>query len=447
MHAAPTASAGEPVIVEIWHSQSQAKRDTLREIVNAFNAGQSGIRVNEIYVGPYTQLYHKLTPAIRARPAPDLVVAYESMVSSFARAGAVEAFDGYLNDPEIGLSPESRADIFPVFLETNRYPQYGNRMLSFPFTKSLLMLYYNLDLLRKAGHKRGPETWTEFIRMCRDVKKAGKQGYALSIDPSTLDGMVYSFGGEVISEDFTRVQFDQPPAIAALKVIETLIAEGLAYRIPHHTYDDRNDVAYGRAAFLIRSSTTAPYLREIIRKGGLSTDWDMSLIPHGEGCEPVTVLFGANICMFKTTPEVQRAAWQFVKYFVSTDATAKWAMATGYMPVRRSATQLPQMQAYYAREKQNRRTLEALPCARNEPSASGWQGVRQVLLAAEANLCQGRPATEVAGELQREAQEILDDRIGPPERRPADPGFLIPLGAIAAVLIAGLWAAARHREA
>jgi len=438
--AAPSVGAGERIVVDIWHSQSMEKRKAFREIVDAFNDSRGDIFVKEIYIGPYKQLYQKLAPAIRAGRTPALAVAYESMVSSFARAGVVAAFDDYLYDPKIGLSKESREDIFPIFLETNRYPRFGNRMLSFPFTKSILMMYYNLDLLRAAGHDRAPETWDEFIEMCRDVKKLGKEGYALSVDPSTVDGMVFSFGGDVISADHKRPLFDRPEALAALKTIETLIGEGLAYRIPHGTYHDREAVVAGRAAFLIRSSTTGPYLARNIRKLGLKTDWDMAVIPHGRGCKPSTVLFGANICMFKTSPEVQRAAWEFVKFFISPEATAKWSMATGYLPVRKSATKLPQMRAFYAKARQNRRALEALQYARREPNVSGWQDVRRSLASAEAAICQGEPAEEVIRKLQREAEAIIN----PPERKPTDAGFLVGLAIIAVVFIGGgYWLARR----
>ena len=159
----------------------------------------------------------------------------------------------------------------------------------------------------------------------------------------------------------------------------------------------------------------------------------MAVIPHGRGCKPSTVLFGANICMFKTSSEVQRAAWEFVKFFISPEATAKWSMATGYLPVRKSATKLPQMQAFYAKAKQNRRALEALQYARREPNVSGWQDVRRSLASAEAAICQGKTAEAVARKLQREAEAILN----PPEHKPTDAGFLAGLAIIAVVFIGG----------
>ena len=46
--------------------------------------------------------------------------------------------------------------------------------------------------------------------------------------------------------------------------------------------------------------------------------------------------YGANIAMFKSTPEKQLAAWQFIKYFTSTDVNADWSTFTGYLPIRKT---------------------------------------------------------------------------------------------------------------
>ena len=56
-----------------------------------------------------------------------------------------------VRDPEIGLSHEDLNDFFPGMIETNVYPQLDGKMYSFPFTKSVLMMYFNKRVLRSAG--------------------------------------------------------------------------------------------------------------------------------------------------------------------------------------------------------------------------------------------------------------------------------------------------------
>ena len=48
-------------------------------------------------------------------------------------------------------------------------------------------------------------------------------------------------------------------------------------------------------------------------------------------------LYGASISVYKTTPEKELASWLLIKFLGEKDQTAKWAINTGYLPVRASA--------------------------------------------------------------------------------------------------------------
>ncbi len=426
-------SAGPPQKpLVFWHTQAQSNARLLQEIVDEYNAGSPPAPVELRYAGNYTTLFQKVRAAIPTGKLPELVVAYESMVAEYIESDAVVPLDDYINDPEIGLSKESLADIFPRILENNRYPAYGDKYYTFPFTKSVLMMYYNADMLEQAGFDRPPETWKEFKEQCLAVKdKLGKKGYALSVDASTVDAMVMSFGGRVLSSDRRRALFDRPAGVAAFRLIYDLARSGAAYQIDRASYGDRKDFSSGNCAFMIRSSTTRPYVEGDI-KGRFN--WDMAIIPHAQGEEPVTVLFGANVAVMKTPPQRQRAAWQFVKYFCSKHATAKWATGTGYLPVRKSAAQTDRVKAFFAQAPRNIRAFDALPHARTEPGVLGWQAVRTQIELAESRAVGGRTLPEkIANELNKKANAALARTSGEPPPRGEISLLVVP--ALAAVLV------------
>jgi len=314
--AAACGKKDDRTTVRFWHTQRGKNQVALNKIIGDFNASQSRYCVVPQYVGGYDQIYRKMVVNIRADRPPALVVAYESMVAKYHKARAVVDLDQYLNHPECGLSGESLADIFPQFIKANRFKHYENKLLSFPFTKSVLMMYYNKGLLEELGFEQPPKTWDEFLEMSRAVRDRAeaKRGYAVSIDASTIDAMVYSFCGNVVNETETQTLFDTPQAREVFGLLSTMINDGSAYTILKGSNDDRIDIASNRTAFIIRSSTTRPYLGfqvdALKEEGKPYADWNLSIIPHAEGCKPVTVMFGANICMLKTTPEVQRGAWE-----------------------------------------------------------------------------------------------------------------------------------------
>jgi len=134
----------------------------------------------------------------------------------------------------------------------------------------------------------------------------------------------------------------------------------------------------------------------------------VALPPHAAAAAPVTVMYGANVCLFKSTPEREREAWRFVKYFTSPEVTARWARETGYLPVRKSAAELPEMKEFYASNPRARHVYEMLPAARGEPNVVGWQEVRTELQAAAKAVAAGEtPPRDAAVNLKQKADAIL----------------------------------------
>jgi len=409
------ADAGDDarIVVRLWHTQRGDNQAMLETVIEGFNSSQDEYRVVPQYVGSYDQSFRRMSVAIRGGRPPALVVAYESMVAKYHEAGAVVDLDEYLTHPEYGLSEDNLADIYPAFIKCNRFTQYDNKLLSFPFTKSILMMYYNRGLLEELGFEPPPATWSEFAEMCRAARRAGKRGYALSVDASSFDAMVYSYGGDVIDVDKMETLLDRGASLRVLEMIDMMIGEGLAYIVEKG--DDRSDLASGRAAFMIRSSTHQPTVKriadELKAENQPYADWDLDIIPHDEDVGPVTVMFGANICMLKTSPEVQHGAWEFIKYFTSTEVTAEWAKETGYLPVRKSATDTEVLREFYAADPRSRKPLDALPFAVNEPTVTGWQEIRNYIASAKMsvisrNATVEETARQLAGKSNRLLQEI-----------------------------------------
>jgi multiple sugar transport system substrate-binding protein len=256
------------------------------------------------------------------------------------------------------------------------------------------MLYVNMDMVRKAGFNAPPETWDDFLEQCRAIKKTlGIKPYALSIDASTVDATVFSFGGEVYDAEKKQTVFNSSAGLAAFRLLETLAKEELAHRIDFDSQNDRIRFARGEAAFFIRSSAGRPQASKLV---GKSFDWDLAMLPHGKGTKPATVLFGSNVCLFASSPERERETWELTKFLTSTDVTARWAILTGYLPVRKSALQTPVLQKYLAENKQSRAPIEALGVARFEPSVSSWQEMRTMIEKAEADVFDGRVTAEEA---------------------------------------------------
>ncbi len=395
----------DPKSAVCWDRNTLETAKLLDSIATEYNATQPPVPITLEYLGNYGDIFRKVSLSIQARELPATAVGYEPMTSEYIVAGAALPLDEYLADPSSGLSADELADFYPSVLETNKFPQFENKMYSFPFCKSVLMMYYNKRVLREAGFDAPPQTWDEFLAQCRAIKsKTGKQAYAINVDCSTIEGFIYSMGGEVVNGSVSA--FDQPNVLAAFKLFDTLVKEGLAYQAPPGTYDDREAFAHDRTAFFFRPSSHRPDAAALMV--ATPDDWGMTRIPQSDPNNPRTALYGPNICVFRTTDAHQKAAWGFIKHFTSAKVSVRWAIATGYLPIRKSAANDPDMQAFWEKWPQDRAAFDCLAFGKSQPNVVGWQQVRTLVERALTAVISGLKTPEQAtADLKKEADSVL----------------------------------------
>ncbi len=397
--APPTATpVPEPVTVVFWHTQTGGNAKALDAMVADFNATNTKkITIKAEFQGNYTQLYQKILAAIQAGSPPDMAVAYESQIADYMKARAVIELDDFVNK----MPKESLADIFTGYMETNKFQQYGNKMLSFPFTKSLLSLYYNEDMLKAAGVRiptaDKPFTWDEFEKAVMALQKkdaSGKvtqYGLTLGLDASTIDGWIYSRGGKLLKDDLSGVAFNAQPAYDAYALVDRLVKGNYAYQ--SKGYDYQADFGNKKVAMFFGSSTGRPFVKGALTDKDTKKEkfkWGITMIPQGDPAKLVTVMYGANITVFKTTPAKQAAAWEFIKWFTDTPQSVKWSITSSYMPIRKSAAENADLKKAWETDIQGKQSFDMIQYSRPEPNVRGWQDARTFLEDALQSVISGK---------------------------------------------------------
>ncbi len=338
------------------------------------------------------------------------MVAYETWASEYYEAGALEPLERYIGSEHHGLPKGDLADFVPSFMEATIFPQYNKKRLTFPYTKSDLLLYTNLDVLRALGLDRPAATWEEFVAHCGRAVASGRLCWALQKDASIFAGIVFSYGGKLVSEYGDRSELEGPTTRQALTLYTRLVRERLGYLDREGA--NLEHFLTGRSLYHLGSSSHIPRLTDGFRQRDgrripgfqSSRSWEVSLIPQGTATQSqkATVLFGGNLSILKPRKDAkvmrpdqaerQLAAWLLIKHLTSPANTARWGFdqSNGYFPVRLSALQQPDAIGL----KDNRQFAAAFEIgqafARPEPSAVGWQEVRYLIEDTLADLFAGK---------------------------------------------------------
>ena len=370
-----------PVAITLWHTQTGSNAKALQDAAEKFNqTNGKGITVSLQYQGTYTQLYQKTLSAIQAGALPELAVGYETFVADYEKADVCLNLDPYVQSAKNGLSKASQDDIYKTYFDTNRFPQFGNQLLSFPFTKSLLITYQNDDILKEIG-KATPKTWDEFEATARAAAKKGpdgkpsRYGWASNISASTFHGWVLSRGGKLMSDDNKTVAWDGKEGVDAVKLFDRLLKDGVSY-VPKG-FDYQTDFGTAKVLFVEESSTGRPFFKASFKQ---PINWSITGLPQIDPAKARTVQYGANIIAFKSTPEKQLASWLFMKWFTEKEQTADWAIKSSYMPVRKSAADTDALKASWGKDDpQGKQAFDLIGSASPESNARGQQDIRTVI--------------------------------------------------------------------
>jgi multiple sugar transport system substrate-binding protein len=386
-----------PVTLTFWHGMNGTEPGTqggsLRTLVDQYKQVAPNVTITLDFT-PYTgnELQQKVTGAIAARNTPDIVQAFESDVAAWYRAGSIVDLDEYVKN---SLTPADLDDIHTALLDSGRFPQYQNRVLSFPFNRSIYVVYYNKPELTKAGFPDGPKTWDDVSAACAKIV-ADMPCYAVQASPDGFVPAIWNRGGEVISPDFKKATFNGPEGVAALTFDVNNIKSKTTYL--SKGFDWQNDFGAKRLAMSpITTIAGDPFIAKAVND---QFEIGMAPVPTLPG-KPVRSLFsGTNLAIMKpSTPEKQQAAWNFIKWLTETKQSAYWTVQTNYLPVRKSALNEQNLKDYIAKTPRFKVALDLIPTGSAGISVAGWADARTYL----------QDAVTAATTLTADPKQALDD--------------------------------------
>jgi len=345
------ATTGTAVTVDVWHYLTSNNKNAFDAIVEEFNAGP-GKELNVVVVaenqGNTSQLEQKLQNASESgvKDLPAMVQGYPDIMATLHAKGQLADLDEFLTAEQIKGYYES------FVTEGSQFDDGKFRLM--PIAKSTELMFYNKTRWDAIKEEIGCSD--DDLATWEGIEKAGKNYYDAYKEVFFVIGSYANFfylngyqqGVEYI-KDGKAVWHS-----AAAERTYNFIANGIDYGWIGVRYSggpneySSNWINGGLAVCYVDSSSGTSYVEP--RSSADATDIDdLGLLPYpiwGNAVNVAVIQQGGGMVITKKGDEIEQAAAAFLLYLTSTEVTARFSLATAYLPVQKAATGLPSYKAF-----------------------------------------------------------------------------------------------------
>lgn len=353
--------AAGPVTIDFWHSMTVELEVALSGLVNAYNSSQDRVDVNLLFQGSYNESLDKYLTALRGGIRPSLVQLEETALQLGVDSGSFVPMQACVDAAGYSFDDYIERTVSAYTVEDVLWP--------IPFNTSNPILYVNRTMLDAAGVGELPTTLGELRDAAEAIVESGVASSGLSLTSSSwiveqffgLADQPYVDNGNGREGRATEVMFDDELGLEIFTWLHDMVNDGLATYVG--SGDDAEHfvaLALGQAAMTI--DTTAA-LRSVIVGARDFPDVQVEVgpMPSVGGRDGGVLVGGAALWLDGETSDEQRAAaWDFVTWLNEPEQQATWHAGTGYVPIRRSATELPAVTDLWADEPEFRVAYDQL---------------------------------------------------------------------------------------
>lgn len=382
-----TASDAATIRVVLGY-YSAATQGLFEEMAKDFMAKNPGDEV-KIEVIQWDNLQQRLTTDIAGGTAPDISMIGTRWLLDYVKNDIAEPMDGY-------ITPEFKAGFIDAFLAPSTL---DGKLYGLPIAASARAMYYNKDLLAKAGVNEPPANWDGVVDTAKKIKALGGDSYGFALQGKEIETDAYWYyslwthGGEIIKDGKSGVA--SPEAIAALTLYKSMIDEGLTE--PDPTGLNRQDIErlfkQGRVGMIL----TGPWLRGQIKEEAPTLNYGIAAIP--EGTAKATYGVTDTLMVFKSSPNKELA----MKFLTDTVFTPEWRIkfskAEGFLPVMKEEAKA------FADDPQLKAFTDMLAYAHFAPAVANWEQMVDAIIAALQKTYTGQAQPEAA---LKEAAATID---------------------------------------
>ena len=219
------ALADEPLELTMFFpvNVGGAVAQLIDNMTNTFNEQNPGIKVNAVYTGNYDDTVTAIQTAIGTSGQPDLFLSLATQRFTMDDTGMAMTLDDI-----IAADPEGQAFV-DDFIDSFMLDSYveGGHIISIPFQRSTMVLFYNKDAFREVGldPEHAPQNWEELVDFAQKLTNDKRYGVAIALNSGSAQWAFTGFslqnctnGVGLMSGDGKEVYFNTPENIEALQL-------------------------------------------------------------------------------------------------------------------------------------------------------------------------------------------------------------------------------------
>jgi multiple sugar transport system substrate-binding protein len=300
----------------VWtYMEGQTQIDTLNWMFKTYNESQSESEIVLQYV-PFADFKKQLSVGMVAGKLPDLVVIDNPDHAAYAQMGLFADLTKY-----IAKWPERKA-YFPGPWKSTTL---NGKNYGIPFTSNCLALFYNQDMLKKAG-VTPPQTWSQLRIAAKKLTSPGVFGLGMAAVKS--EEGTFQYLPWLLS---SGAKIDQPgskQSIQSLTVLADLVKDGsMPKEVINWTQADvEKQFAAGKLAMMVNGPWNIPE----VKRDAPGLKWSVVKIPRDKvyssvlGGENLGVVNGKNVA----------AAWKFLQFVGSPKLVKEYSVRFNMFPPR-----------------------------------------------------------------------------------------------------------------
>lgn len=358
-------AADLPVHVTLWHASVAKGEEALNQIADAYNASQDRVVIDvENQATSFEELQRKYNQAIPSNDLPGIALLEDTQTQAMADSGTVLPAQSCIEADDYDMS-----DFVPTLVD---YYSIDGNLYPASMTGSNALIYLNVDHFEEAGLDPAdpPQNLDEIRQAAEAIRDAGITEHPFVWHMAPWQVEFWLTGNHIPFVDnnngreapATESVLNSEGALELFQWLKDMNDDGLMLPVTDvpGQIDQYLALANEQASFGVEASSAATSVEAFLKgqlsagdltDGRVNADVDLSGLniaanqfPGMEEPGHIQVGGGVYYMMSTTAPEVQAAAWDYMKWVNSVDMQVVNNLVGGNDPVLLSVADVPEVQ-------------------------------------------------------------------------------------------------------